>query len=78
MLLYISEVGQLVVPAIGPFHLFDFFGADPDLVLDHNVIVGPIVATVVELGGDVGRVKVGDVLGEVDVLVCHPELQSCG
>ena len=52
------------------------------MVLDHNVIVGPIVATFfpnfVDMGGDVGRVKVGDVRGEVDVLVCHPELQPCG
>ena len=82
MLLYISEVGQLVVPAIGPFHLFDFFGADPDLVFDHNVEVGPIVATFFpifdDVGDDVSRVKVGDVRGEVDVLVCHPELQPCG
>ena len=69
-------------PAIGPFYRFDFFGADPDLVLNHNVIVGPIVATFFpifdDVGGDVGRVKVGDVRGEVDVLVCHPELQPCG
>ena len=64
-------------PAIGPFYRFDFFGADPDLVLNHNVIVGPIVATVFYVRGDVGRVKVGDVRGEVDVLVCHPELQPC-
>ena len=76
-------------PAIGPFPRCDFSASDPDLVLDHNVIFGRIVATSFTWSGiavgDVGLVEVGDVLCQVDFLVfndgrsiLHPELQPYG
>ena len=72
-------------PAIGPFYRVDFVVADPDLVLDHNVISGPISATCFPFFGDVGGVEVGDVRDEVDFFVSvdgllsiHLEHQPCG